>query len=103
MKCWNPAFNSQVAVDEGAAEGAQEKGKTEWNSSYRKNWLFFDFHASWMLMYFFLLVFSESHPVYYQTQGFGAVFFPYFMDNSIIVDHFSFLSFLLNCGFHLVP
>ncbi len=56
-----------------------------------------------MLMYFFLLVFSESHPVYDQTQGFGAVFFPYFMDNSIIVDHFSFLSFLLNCVFHLVP
>jgi hypothetical protein len=34
---------------------------------------FWSFTSCWMLMYFFV-AFFESHPVYDQTQGSGAVF-----------------------------
>ncbi len=36
---------------------------------------FLSFIPPWMLMYVFLQVVLKSHPVYDQTQGFGAVFF----------------------------
>jgi hypothetical protein len=51
MKCWNSAFNAQdsrvmiVVVQVGAVKiyvessgGAQEKGKTGWNSVKHQNW-----------------------------------------------------------------
>jgi hypothetical protein len=57
MKCWNSTFNAQgsrlivVVVQLGASEnicssngGAQEKGKTGWNSVYYQNWWFSGFH-----------------------------------------------------------
>ncbi len=36
---------------------------------------FMSFIPRWMLMFFFFQAFFESHPVYDQTQGSGAVFF----------------------------
>jgi hypothetical protein len=35
---------------------------------------FLSFIPDWMLMYFFAGFFFQSHPMYDQTQGFGAVF-----------------------------
>ncbi len=41
--------------------GAQDKGKTGWNSVYNQNWWFSEFHPRppWMLMYFFAGFFSN--------------------------------------------
>ncbi len=68
-KCWISAFNAQgsrgiiVAVHVGAVKiyvAAVEALRKE--------------KPRWMLMYSFLQVFFESHPVYDQTQGTRAVF-----------------------------
>jgi hypothetical protein len=94
-----------VKIYEAASGGAQEKGKTTWNSVYHQNWLLSEFHPllnanvlflqwkttwnsvyhqNWWLSEFhpllnanvlFLQFKKKSHPVYDQTQGYGAVFF----------------------------
>jgi hypothetical protein len=60
----------------GTTIGAQEKRKTRWNPVYHKNWWFFwvspTLNAN--LVLFFEGFFSQSRPVYDQTQGFGVVF-----------------------------
>jgi hypothetical protein len=56
MKCWNSAFNAQglrliIVGQKGKSSenicsysgGAQEKGKTGWNSVYHENWWFSEF------------------------------------------------------------
>jgi len=89
-KCWISAFNAQssrgiiVAVQVGAVKiyvaasgGAQEKRKTEWNSAGTikiDGFLSFTPPHHWMLMYFFAGFKKNSHSVYDQTQGTGAVF-----------------------------
>jgi hypothetical protein len=56
------------------------KVKTGWNSVYHQNWSFSQFHPP--LNTFLQFFFFESHPVYDQTQGSGAVFFLLYTDNS---------------------
>jgi hypothetical protein len=60
-------------------EGAQEKRKTGWNSNVSQKYtVFASFNCSPSLnvnVFFFLASFIfESHPIYDQTQGSGAVF-----------------------------
>jgi len=88
MKCWNSAFNAEgskliiVAVLVAAVEiyvtaveaGAQEKGKTGWNSVYNKNWWFSEFYPLLNANGLFGRLKKKSHPIYDQTLGFGAVF-----------------------------
>jgi hypothetical protein len=85
-KRWIPAFNAQglrgiiVAVQVGAVkiyviavEALRKQRKRGWNSETIKIDGFLSFTPPWMLMYF-VAVFFESHPLYDQTQGTGAVF-----------------------------
>jgi hypothetical protein len=88
MKSWYSAFNAQglrliiVVVQLGAlkiyvaaVETAQEKERHDETQFTTKIDGFPSFIPCWMLMYFFAGFFFESHPVYDQTQGSGAVFF----------------------------
>jgi len=61
---------------------AHETRKTGWNSVYHQNWWFFEFHPPLNANALFCRFFFESHPVYDQTQGSGAVFFFFHTDNS---------------------
>jgi hypothetical protein len=77
MKPWNSAFNEQgfrliiVVVQVGAVEVLRkDRMKFSLPPKFMVFWVF----SPWMLMYFFACFF-ESHLVYDQTQGFGAVFF----------------------------
>jgi len=51
---------------------AFEKKERGWKSVHLKNDGVLSFHPIWMLMYFLQVCF-ESHPMYDQTQGFGAM------------------------------
>jgi hypothetical protein len=95
MNCWNSAFNARgsrliiVVVQLGAEKiyvaavlevlrrrsGKRRKKETRDGTQFTtKIDGFLSFIPAWMLMYFFA-VFFESHPLYDQTQGSGAVFF----------------------------
>jgi hypothetical protein len=89
MKCWNSGFSARglrliiVVVQLGAAKiyvaasrGAQEKGKTGWNSVYHQNrCFFFSFiPRDWMLMYFFA-GFCWISPCVWPNSGFWCYFF----------------------------
>jgi hypothetical protein len=71
MKCWYSAFNAQdsrliiVVVEFRSSEnicssggGAQEKGKTGWNSVYYQNWWFSE--HGWMDLGFTISAYNYS-------------------------------------------
>ncbi len=87
MKCWYLAFNARgsrliiVIVQLGAGkihvvavEALRKKERQNETKFTTKIDGFLSFIPHWMLMYSFA-GFFESHPVYDQTQGSGAVFF----------------------------
>jgi hypothetical protein len=55
-------------------EELRKKKRIGWNSVHHQNWWFFEFHPRLNANVLFLQVFVESHLVYDQTQGSGAVF-----------------------------
>jgi hypothetical protein len=89
MKCWHSAFNAQglrliivvvqlravktyVAAVEALRKKKERQDETQFTTKIDG---FLSFIPRWMLIYFFVQVCFESHPVYDQTQGSGAVFF----------------------------
>jgi hypothetical protein len=87
MKCWDSAFNAQdsrliiVVVQLGAVkiyvvavEALRNKEGQDETQFTTKIDGFLSFIPRWLLMYFSAGFFCESHPVYDQTQGSGAVF-----------------------------
>jgi hypothetical protein len=88
MKFWNSAFDAQgsrliiVVVHVRAVKkyicssstgGAQENGKTGWNSVYHQNWWFSEYHPMSNANVPFCKFLKNSHLVYDQTQGSAAV------------------------------
>jgi cell division protein FtsW (lipid II flippase) len=83
MKCWNSSFNARgsrlfivvlklgsVKIYVAAVEGAQEKGKTGWNSVYHQNWWLF-----LSLMYFFAGLKKKISPCVWPNSGFWCCVF----------------------------
>jgi hypothetical protein len=87
MKCWYLALNAQgsrliivnvvlgaVKIYVAGVEALRKKERQNETQFTTKIDGFLSFIPPWMLMYSFA-GFFESHPVYDQTQGSGAVFF----------------------------
>ncbi len=87
MKCWNSAFNAQgsrlvivivqlgaVKIYVAAVEALRKKERQDETQFTTKFDGFLSFIPRGMLMYFSARFF-DSHPVYGQTQGSGAVIF----------------------------
>jgi hypothetical protein len=72
---WNFHIYSTMINICSSSGGAQAKGKTGWNSVYDQNEWFSEFHPPSNCNVLFSKFFFESHPVYDQTQGYGAVLF----------------------------
>jgi len=115
MKYWNSAFNARgsrlsiLVVQFGAAKiyvaasgGAEEKGKTGWNSVYHQNWWFSEFHPLLNADVLFLWFSEFNHPL--NANVFFCRFFldltlcmtklrvlvlcfPYFTDNCYVQVH----------------
>jgi hypothetical protein len=103
MRCGYSAFNAQglrlilVVVQFRSSEnicsssgGAQQKGKTGWNSVYHQNWWFFEFHpplnAHVLFCKFFFLISPCAIGIKTlgePNSGFLVLCFSYFTDNSI--------------------
>ncbi len=83
MKCWYLAFNAQgsrliiLNLQLGAVEALRKKERQNETQFTTKNDGFLSFIPPWMLIYSFACYF-ESHPVYDQIQGSGAVFFLFY-------------------------
>jgi hypothetical protein len=84
---WNSAFNAQgsrpiivvvqvraVKICVKAVEALRQKQRQDEISLPPKLMVFWVSPSPWILMYFFAGFFFESHPVYDQTQGCGAMF-----------------------------